>query len=59
MKRIIKNDYKDRGRFLLWTWELWEIGGGAGVIWNFLKWQIYPGRYNILWVWFKIQRRKK
>jgi len=47
---------KNSGRFLFWSWERWSIGGGSGVDWKFLKWDIGPlGRFNPLWFIRKIQ----
>lgn len=51
------------GRFLIWVWELWEIGGGGGVAWYIslpgYKREITPGRYNPLWWVFEMQRRRR
>jgi hypothetical protein len=58
-KWFLDSATKDKGRFLFWSWELWEIGGGAGVEWKFLKWSIYPSQYNPLWQIFEIQRNKR
>lgn len=51
------SSYKDSGRFLFWTWELWEIGGGGGVAWKFLGYDINPSEHNPLWMWFNFQRK--
>jgi hypothetical protein len=48
---------KDSGRLLLWTWELWECGGGAGVDWYFCGKEVYPGKCSPLWLIFNLQRR--
>ncbi|HCX04785.1 MAG TPA: hypothetical protein DHM42_09855 [Clostridiales bacterium] len=48
---------KDKGRFLFWKWELWEVGGGSGVVWKLFNKQITPGRYSPLWPIFYLQRK--
>ena len=53
---FIDDSVKDSGRFLFWSWELWQIGGGGGVQWKFLKWEIDPGKHSLLWVIFDWQR---
>ena len=50
---ILCSSLKSKGRFLLWTWEHWEIGGGAGVEWYFLGKPIYPGKWFIGWLFVK------
>ena len=54
---FIDDSVKDSGRFLFWSWELWQIGGGGGVQWKFLKWEIDPGQHSLLWVIFDWQRK--
>jgi len=56
---IVCNHTKQIGRFLFWRWELWEVGGGAGVEWYFCGKEINVGEWNPLWTIFNIQRRKK
>lgn len=59
MKLHVCDSTKDQGRILFWSWELWSIGGGAGVEWKFLKWRIkQPRRFNPLWGIFYIQRKQ-
>jgi len=53
------NFTKDSGKFLFWNWELWEVGGGAGVSWRFCGLDINPGRFNPLWLIFKVQHKDK
>lgn len=48
---FLDSSTKQLGRFLLWTWEYWSIGGGAGVQWYFCGRPVYPGRFSPLW-WF-------
>ncbi len=55
MKVFICTGIKERGRFLLWTWERWSIGGGAGVEWYFCGITVYPGRWSPLW-WFRREK---
>ena len=57
MKAIFCNFTKDQGRFLFWSWELWQVGGGAGVCWKFFNIDINPGRWNPLWIIFNLQNR--
>ena len=56
---FMENFTKDKGRFLFWKWELWEVGGGAGVNWWFCGKDINPGRFNPLWIIFKLQRKEQ
>ena len=50
---------KRTGKFLWWSWRLWEIGGGAGVQWYLFRKAIYPHKLSPLWLVFEIQRRIK
>jgi hypothetical protein len=50
---------KDYGKFLFIKWELWSIGGGAGVEWTIFGKSFSPGYYNPVWLIFEWQRRKK
>jgi len=59
MNVIICNFTKSRGRFLFWTYELWEVGGGAGVEWWFCGIPINLGRWNPLWLIFYLQSKDK
>lgn len=52
------NFTKNQGRFLFWRWELWQVGGGAGVTWYFLNKEIFPSRFSLLWIIFKLQNKK-
>ena len=56
---ILCNFTKGKGRFLFWKWELWEVGGGGGVEWWFCGININTGRFNPLWIIFKLQRKDK
>jgi hypothetical protein len=40
---------KQKGRFLFWSWEVWAIGGGAGVEWFFCGRSFMPGEKSLLW----------
>ena len=52
------NFTKDSGRFLFWKWELWEAGGGGGVVWWFCGKDINPSQCNPLWLIFNFQRKR-
>lgn len=56
-KLFLCSSRKDSGKFLCFSWELWSIGGGAGLQWYFFKKEIHPNRFNPLWLIFKWQRR--
>jgi hypothetical protein len=56
---FLDSSYEDSNRFLFWSWEIWSIGGGAGCVWKFLKWEINIRRYNPLWLVFYWQRRDR
>lgn len=53
---ILCNFTADGGRFLLWKWKLWQVGGGGGVVWDVLRKDISHGEHNPLWLIFTIQR---
>jgi hypothetical protein len=52
----ICNSVQSEGKFFFWRWELWSIGGGAGVEWFFREKNIYIGENNLLWIVFYWQR---
>ena len=53
---ILCNFKKDKGRFLLWTWEHWSVGGGSSVQWYFMSKAIYPSKYFIGWLFLRIDK---
>ena len=54
-KIFIDSSIKNKGSFLIWTWELWEIGGGSGVEWFRFGKPIDIKHYNPLWIIFRLQ----
>ena len=53
---ILCSSWKSSGRFLLWTYEIWSIGGGAGVQWFFFGKDVYPSKYFIGWLFVRGKR---
>ena len=47
------SSYKSKGRFLLWTYEIWSIGGGSGLQWYFMGKEVCPGKYFIGWLFVR------
>ena len=46
---IVCSALQHKGRFLIWTYELWSIGGGAGCQWFLFGKDVYPGKYFLGW----------